>query len=137
MHDRQTGETTRVSIGADGIQANGDSFAPAISGDGRYVVFSSSASNLVPGDKNNANDIFVRDTTANPPPPPRCVVPKVIGLKLAAARKRIARARCAVGTVRRVHVRSARKVGRVIAQSPKAGTRRPAGTRVSLAVGRR
>src|SRR4051812_5959216 len=65
VHDRQTGETTRVSLGADGTQANGDSFAPAISGDGRYVVFSSSASNLVPRDNNNANDIFVRDRVAS------------------------------------------------------------------------
>ena len=65
VYDRQTGQTTRVSVANDGSQANGDSFAPAISGDGRYVVFSSSASNLVPGDTNNANDIFVRDRVAN------------------------------------------------------------------------
>src|SRR6266516_1899006 len=65
VHDRQTGETTRVSVAQDGAQANGESFAPAISGDGRYVVFSSSASNLVAGDTNNANDIFVRDRVAN------------------------------------------------------------------------
>src|SRR5439155_14196449 len=65
VHERQTGETTRVSVAQDGSQANGESFAPAISGDGRYIVFSSSASNLVAGDTNNANDIFVRDRVAN------------------------------------------------------------------------
>jgi Tol biopolymer transport system component len=64
-HDRQTAETTRVSVGPGGAEATGDSFAPAISGDGRYVVFSSSASNLVPGDTNRANDIFLRDRVAN------------------------------------------------------------------------
>src|SRR5689334_6828652 len=65
VHDRQTRQTTRVSVAGDGSQANGDSFAPAISGDGRYVVFSSAASNLVPRDNNNADDIFVRDRVAN------------------------------------------------------------------------
>src|SRR2546425_410496 len=49
VYDRPTGETTRVSVASDGTEANGDSFAPAISRDGRYVVFSSSASNLVSG----------------------------------------------------------------------------------------
>src|ERR1043166_2220040 len=65
VHDRQTGATTRVSVANDGSQANGESFAPAISGDGRYVAFSSSASNLVAGDQNGADDIFVRDRVAN------------------------------------------------------------------------
>src|SRR5690242_10023935 len=64
VYDRQTRQTTRVSVAGDGSQANGDSFAPAISGDGRYVVFSSAASNLVPRDNNNADDIFVRDRVA-------------------------------------------------------------------------
>ncbi len=61
VHDRQTGHTTRVSVATDGGEANSSSYFPAISADGRYVAFSSSASNLVPGDTNNAPDIFVHD----------------------------------------------------------------------------
>lgn len=41
-----------------------DSVTPAVSADGRYVAFQSRASNLISGDTNNANDIFVRDTVA-------------------------------------------------------------------------
>ena len=53
--------TERVSVDSGGIQGNGDSAYPSISGDGRYVAFSSAASNLVPGDTNNAYDVFVHD----------------------------------------------------------------------------
>src|SRR5262249_12423872 len=60
VRDRWTGTNIRVSVASDGTQANGDSFTPAISADGRYIAFSSWASNLVPGDTNNVSDIFVR-----------------------------------------------------------------------------
>ena len=50
--------------GAAGVKGNGDSFASAISADGRYVAFRSIANNLVPGDTNNLEDIFVRDLVA-------------------------------------------------------------------------
>lgn len=63
FHDRITDETTRVSVDSDGNQANSRSSYPSISADGRYVVFSSSASNLVQGDTNNEQDIFVHDRT--------------------------------------------------------------------------
>ena len=55
--------TQRVSVGSRGIQANGPTnyLSLAISRDGRYVAFSSSASNLVSGDTNHTDDIFVRD----------------------------------------------------------------------------
>jgi hypothetical protein len=53
--------THRVSEGAGHVQANGDSFAGDISCDGRYVVFSSTASNLVRGDTNRQPDVFIRD----------------------------------------------------------------------------
>lgn len=69
-----------------------------------------------------------------PPPPAVCRVPRVIGLRLPSARSRIRRANCGVGRVRRAR---SRRVGRVIAQSPRAGARRPAGSRVKLVVGRR
>ena len=64
MHDRLTGRTTRVSVGNDGQQANGESLGPAsISSDGRYVAFASLASNIVAGDVNEITDVFVRDLT--------------------------------------------------------------------------
>ena len=65
VRDRQTGETTRVSVDSAGAEANDDSFEPAVSADGRFVAFSSSATNLVAGDSNDANDVFVRDRQAN------------------------------------------------------------------------
>jgi Tol biopolymer transport system component len=61
VHDRQTGETTLVSVASDGTQGNRRALRPSISADGRYVAFESSASNLVPDDTNNAWDIFVHD----------------------------------------------------------------------------
>jgi len=61
VHDRQTGQPTRVSVASDGTQGNSGSMAPSISADGRYVAFSSGAMNLVPGETNVFDDIFVRD----------------------------------------------------------------------------
>lgn len=61
VRDRQTGETTRVSVTASGAEANEGSGGAAISGDGRYVAFVSDASNLVANDTNSTTDIFVRD----------------------------------------------------------------------------
>lgn len=61
VHDRQTAITTRVSVHSNGSQANGDSFNPSISGDGRYVAYHSDSSNLVDGDTNGSIDIFIHD----------------------------------------------------------------------------
>jgi Tol biopolymer transport system component len=61
VHDRTTGATTRVSVATGGAQAGAISRSPRISGDGRYVVFESFASNLVAGDTNAAMDIFLHD----------------------------------------------------------------------------
>ena len=61
VRDRVTHVTWRVSVGPGGTQANASNYAPAISADGRYVAFSSSASNLVAGDTNDKRDVFVRD----------------------------------------------------------------------------
>jgi len=55
------GVTTLVSVSSDGVQGNGGSSAPSLSGSGRYVAFSSYASNLVAGDSNNRPDVFVVD----------------------------------------------------------------------------
>ncbi len=61
VHDRQTGTTERVSISSSGAQANSDSNAPSISADGRFVLFASTASNLVSDDTNGASDVFIHD----------------------------------------------------------------------------
>lgn len=64
VRDRQAGTTTRVSVLSDGTQPNAGSEQPAISGDGRYVVFVSFATNLVPNDTNQAGDVFIHDRQA-------------------------------------------------------------------------
>ena len=71
-----------------------------------------------------------------PPPPPKrhCLVPRVVGQRLARARARIRARRCSVGRVRRA--RSSRARGIVLRQSPRAGARKPLRARVSLVVSR-
>ncbi len=71
VHDRLSGVTERVSVASSGAQGNGDSYTPAmlyvsssISTDGRYVAFTSYATNLVGGDTNGDWDVFVRDRGA-------------------------------------------------------------------------
>ncbi len=61
VHDRLTRITTRVSVGPNGIQANGSSRSPSLSADGRFVAFHSNASDLVPDDENGRSDVFVFD----------------------------------------------------------------------------
>jgi len=61
VHDRLKSTTTLASIGASGTSANGDSFAPSISADGRYVAFESDANNIVANDTNDECDVFVHD----------------------------------------------------------------------------
>jgi Tol biopolymer transport system component len=60
VRDRRTGETELVSLSSHGIQGTGDSFGPSISASGRLLAFGSSAPNLVAGDTNDEDDIFVR-----------------------------------------------------------------------------
>ena len=54
-------QTVPVSVATDGTAPNGDSRLPAISGTGRFVAFASMATNLVPGDTNGVEDVFLRD----------------------------------------------------------------------------
>lgn len=61
VRDRKRGVTVRMSVGSDGAQANGHSGGPALSANGRYIAFWSTASNLVDGDTNGVRDIFVHD----------------------------------------------------------------------------
>lgn len=64
VRDRRAGTTTRVSVTSAGQQADNTSHGPAISADGRYIAFVSHATDLVPGDTNAAEDIFVHDRQA-------------------------------------------------------------------------
>ena len=61
VRDRQTGTTERISVSSLGLEANGYSWPTSMSADGRYVVFYSTATNLVPNDTNAKTDVFVRD----------------------------------------------------------------------------
>jgi Tol biopolymer transport system component len=65
VRDRQANTTTLVSVASDGTQSNGDSRQDSISSDGRFIAFSSSATNLFPKDIYSNYDIFVRDWQAN------------------------------------------------------------------------
>ncbi|HVG67362.1 MAG TPA: hypothetical protein VM785_04155, partial [Gaiellales bacterium] len=56
-----SGATRRVSVSSSEVQGDGASSNAMISADGRYVVFTSSATNLVAGDVNGVADVFVRD----------------------------------------------------------------------------
>lgn len=60
VHDRQTRQTSIVSVNSSGVQGNNGSFAPSISADGRFVAFISSASNLI-ADHNGKTHIYVHD----------------------------------------------------------------------------
>ena len=62
LRDRQALTTVRISVTSGGGQVNGDSDASVISADGRYIAYSSYASNLVALDTNNKSDIFLYDT---------------------------------------------------------------------------
>lgn len=64
VHDLATGVTERVSVPAGGGEPDRASREARLSGDGRYVVFTSSATNLVPGDVNGRDDVFLYDRLA-------------------------------------------------------------------------
>jgi Tol biopolymer transport system component len=64
LRDLVVGTNCLVSVDTNGFSGDGLSAEPAISADGRYVAFTSSADNLVPGDTNKAADVFVRDLQA-------------------------------------------------------------------------
>ena len=63
VRDCRAGTTTRVSVGADGQDANGGSSNPALSANGRWLAFESTATNLVRGEDVNGtgSDVFLAD----------------------------------------------------------------------------
>ena len=61
LRDRALGTTTLESVSSSGVQANDYSNGTALNETGRYIAFSSAATNLVPGDTNGSADLFVRD----------------------------------------------------------------------------
>lgn len=61
LRDTRLDTTVLVSVGMGGAASNGSAWECDVSDDGRYVAFSSSASNLVPGDTNGHADVFLRD----------------------------------------------------------------------------
>lgn len=64
IRDRTTGTTEVISVNLNGQPGNGLSKIygnKSISADGRFVVFASTANDLVPNDNNNKTDIFIRD----------------------------------------------------------------------------
>ena len=62
LKDLQTGAITRLSTNASGAEATGGSSSnPAISPDGTFVIFESAATNLVAGDTNGVQDLFLKD----------------------------------------------------------------------------
>jgi Tol biopolymer transport system component len=61
LHDRLTGVTLDVSLTSAGAASNGGNHSPAITPDGRFVAFTSRSSNIVPGDTNANDDVFLRD----------------------------------------------------------------------------
>jgi hypothetical protein len=61
VHNMGTGTTTIVSVTSSGTLANGSTFSGTLSDDGRYIVYDSLATNLVSGDTNGKQDVFVHD----------------------------------------------------------------------------
>lgn len=65
LYSQTTNDIVKVSTALDGTLANGPSTEPSISGNGRFIAFYSEATNLVSGDNNNLEDIFVFDRLLN------------------------------------------------------------------------
>jgi Tol biopolymer transport system component len=67
VRDLDSGVTTRVSVSSFGTEGSSGSYTPAVSADGRYVVFESASLNLVEGKTNVMKDVFLRDRLAASP----------------------------------------------------------------------
>jgi Tol biopolymer transport system component len=65
VRDLLGGSTKRISVTTAGAQADAGGSDPSISNDGQVVAFRSEASNLVAGDENGAEDVFLRSQSTN------------------------------------------------------------------------
>jgi Tol biopolymer transport system component len=65
VHDRETGTTERVSVSSTGTEGDGYSYEPAISANGRFVVFTTESTNLVPNDTLGFRDVLIHDRTTD------------------------------------------------------------------------
>ncbi|MCU0753954.1 MAG: hypothetical protein MUE46_02380 [Xanthomonadales bacterium] len=65
--DQRLGLIRRISQAPDGSPGNSDSVQPAISGDGRWVAFTTYANNLLPGDTNDRGDVVIVDVQNDSP----------------------------------------------------------------------
>jgi Tol biopolymer transport system component len=123
---------------------------PDWSPDGAKIAFTSNADIFVMNTDGSGQTKLTDNPTGDgepdwqalaPPPPPssppptRCVVPRVLGLRLGTAKRKIRQQQCSVGRVRRAHSRWSVR-GRVIRQSPRPGTVRRRAFPVNLVVGR-
>jgi Tol biopolymer transport system component len=119
-------------------------FDPAWSPDGTKIVFASvqgstSSINVMNADGSGQTPLTSGVDNAPvwqplaPPPAHRCIVPKVKGKTLAAARRAIKHAHCKAGKVSKAFSKKVRR-GRVLSQKPRAGKRLPQGSKVSLVV---
>ncbi|MBI5434255.1 MAG: hypothetical protein HZA52_15585 [Planctomycetes bacterium] len=61
VRDRAAGTTTRVNLSETGLELNADTYAGKMTSDGRYFVFTTPATNVVAGDLNPKQDVFLRD----------------------------------------------------------------------------
>jgi len=73
-------------------------------------------------------------TTAKPPPPVVCAVPRLVGWRLVRAKQRLTHSHCRIGTITRRPLRAS-LVGKVVSQRPAAGARLRAGSKVAVVVG--
>ena len=113
------------------------SLTPAAAAGSTFAGFSGDCSgascSLAMGANHAVTATFTQNTS--PPPVKKCVVPKVVGLKLAKAKTKIKKAHCRVGKVTKKHS-SKKKRGKVIKQSPKAGKKLKVNSKVNLTVGK-
>jgi Tol biopolymer transport system component len=65
VKDLRSGAIVRVSVDSSGVEGTAGSFRPHLSADGRFVVFESDATDLVPGDFNGERDVFLHDRDAD------------------------------------------------------------------------
>jgi hypothetical protein len=68
IRDLQAGVTARVSVAADGTQANGATYSGSLDKSGKFIALTSEATNMVSGDSNGAFEVFVKDASDLTPP---------------------------------------------------------------------